>query len=193
VTPCPKPVRRPPKPRKPLRAKRWGIAQRRSKIIPTLATDGKRSKRRKIIPNLIPAPAFPKPDRKAGTAHRRRPREWGFMHFCHARGCELCLDADTRKLLDPPPTCSGPLEFAHLSDKKRYDVGDVGACLHQTTHRGIDGKEGGKAVWYVALERHGQHFIRMRLANRARAAWDALSPEQREDWERRAAAQRRSA
>lgn len=125
-----------------------------------------------------------------GTAHSRRPRELGFMAFCHARGCELCLDPDVRKLVDIP-RCTGRLEFAHLSDRRRYDVGDVGAVLHQSIHRGIDGKEGGKATWYVALERSGQHLVRMRFANRARRAWDALTPEQRADWDARAAAQHR--
>jgi hypothetical protein len=128
-----------------------------------------------------------------GTAHSRRPREWGFMAFCHARGCELFLDLDTQKILGVRHMCPryDPLEFAHLSALKRYDVGDVGACLCRTVHRGIDGKEGGKAVWYVALGREGQHTIRMRLANRARAAWDALSPAQRQEWEDRAAEQRK--
>lgn len=129
---------------------------------------------------------------KRGTKHSRREREWGFMAFCHARGCELCLDADLRALLVVPPQCSGLLEFAHLSDKKRYDVGDIGACLHQSIHRGIDGKLGGKATWYVALERSGQHLIRTRLANRARRAWDELTTDQRADWDRLAAEQRRA-
>lgn len=150
-----------------------------------------------------PSLAFPKPKRKAkaapkpiahswmrksarGTKHSRRPRELGFMAFCHARGCELCLDRDLRGLIEFPG-CSGRLEFAHLSERRRYDVGDIGACLHQSTHRGIDGKEGGKALWYVALDRSGQKLVRMRLANRARRAWDELAPNQRAEWDRVAA------
>ena len=128
---------------------------------------------------------------KRGTKHSRRPREFGFISFCHARGCELCLDADLQKLISVFCPRSGPVEFAHLSNRRRYDTGDIGACLHQWIHRGIDGKEGGKAPWYVALERSGQNLFRMRLANRARAAWERLTPEQRAEWDRRAAAQRK--
>ena len=159
MNPQPKPTKRPPKPRKPLRR-------------------GKPIARSRMRPS------------KRGTRHSRRPREWGFMAFCHARGCELCLDVDLQKLIGIVFLRVGPLEFAHLSDRKRYDVGDVGACLHQAIHRGIDGKEGGKAPWYVALERSGQNLFRMRLANRARAAWDRLTPEQRAEWDAKAAAQR---
>jgi alkylhydroperoxidase/carboxymuconolactone decarboxylase family protein YurZ len=118
-----------------------------------------------------------------GTKHSRRPREWGYMAFCHARGCELYLDVATQGMLGFQHHCQGRLEFAHLSDKKRYDVGDVGACLCQTTHKGIDGKVGGKAPWYVALDRTGQRMIRMRLADRARRDWDALTPAQRAHWD----------
>ena len=110
------------------------------------------------------------------------------MHFCHERGCELALDLDTQEILGIEHWClvSDRLEFAHLSDMKRYDVGDVGAVLCWTIHKGIDGKEGGKAHWYVAIGKRNQSEIRMRLANRARAAWDALSDAQRAEWERRA-------
>ena len=130
---------------------------------------------------------------KRGTKHGRRPREAGFMAFCHDRGCELCLDTHLHEVLGIVCLREGPLEFAHLSDLKRYDVGDIGACLHQAIHRGIDGKEGGKAPWYVALEKSGQHLFRMRLANRARAAWDRLLPSQQIGWDMKAAAQRSAA
>lgn len=173
IRPQPKPDPRAPKARRPLRAKHWGTRPVR-----------------KLRKNPTAGLAFPKPEPKRGTAHARRPREMGFMAFCHARGCELCLDPDMRKVVEIP-RCSGRLEFAHLSDKKRYDVGDVGACLHWSVHKGVDGKTGGKGPWYVALGRSGQHLFRMRLANRARSAWDALTPEQRADWDARAAAQHR--
>lgn len=132
--------------------------------------------------------------RKAGgTAHGRRRREPGFVHFCHERGCELALDAELQHLLSVSHDCSfEPVEFAHLHDLRRYAPGDVGAGLCRPVHRGIDGKVGGKLPWYVALGYDGQHMIRMRLANRARAAWDALTDEQRAEWERKAAAWRSS-
>lgn len=183
MNPQPKPTKRPPKPRQPLRhgkaltAKRWGVHR----------------KLKKSVPNPQAAKvAYPKPTREAKTKHGRRPREWGFMHFCHARGCELDLDRDLQHLLGIKHVCTGPLEFAHLSDKKRYDIGDVGACLcRDAAHRGIDGKVGGKATWYVALGKRGQNLlVRMRLSNRARAAWDALTPAQRAEWDRKAAEQR---
>jgi len=122
------------------------------------------------------------------SKHARREREHGYMHFCHARGCELALDAETQRGLGISHDCSFErLEFAHLSDKKRYDVGDVGACLDVALHRGIDGnKIGGKPPWYVALGRAGQLSLRMHLANRARAAWDALSGLERATWEAKA-------
>lgn len=134
--------------------------------------------------------AFPKPTQPDGTKHRRRPRELGYMAFCRARGCELLLDLGGQKVLGIVHRCRGPVQFAHLSDLKRYDVGDIGAGLcRDEAHQGIDGKEGGKAPWYVALDWTGQHTIRMRLANRARAAWDALTPEDRATWDARAAAE----
>jgi len=118
------------------------------------------------------------------TKHSRRPREFGFISFCHARGCELALDRDTQRILGIVHDCAFErVEFAHLGDKRRYEVGDIGACLCVTVHRGIDGRLGGKLSWYVELGRAGQHLIRMRFANRARAAWDALTPAERERWE----------
>ena len=109
------------------------------------------------------------------------------MHFCHERGCELARDIDTQRLLGISHDCSfEPIEFAHLHDLRRYAPGDIGAGLDRTTHLGIDGKPGGKAPWYVALDKPGQSTIRMRLADRARRAWDALTDAQRADWERRA-------
>lgn len=158
-------------------------------------------KRGGYIKRKTPLPRATKPiarrtriKRKAGgTKHSRRPRENGYMHFCHERGCELALDVDTQRILQITHDCSfEPVEFAHLHDRRRYAPGDVGAGLDRTTHRGIDGKEGGKATWYVALDRRGQHLFRMRLANRARAAWDALSDEERAEWERKAEAWRAS-
>lgn len=127
------------------------------------------------------------------TAHARREREFGFMMFCRERGCELALDHELQRLIGISHDCSfEPVEFAHLHDRRRYAPGDIGAGLCVTTHRGIDGRLGGKLPWYAALDHVGQHTFRMRLANRARAAWDALSDEERTDWERRAAEWRAS-
>lgn len=127
-----------------------------------------------------------------GTAHSRRPRNWGFMSFARERGCELRGDAELQRILGIRHDCEGPIQFAHLSDKRRYDpAGDIGAGLcRDAAHQGIDGKIGGKAPWYVVLDYTGQHMARMRLANRARAAWDALTDAGRDGWEARAAAQR---
>lgn len=129
-----------------------------------------------------------------GTKHSRRPRETGYMHFCHGRGCELALDVDTQKLLGISHDCSfEPVEFAHLATERRYAAGDVGAGLDRDTHQGIDGnKIGGKPPWYVKLGKFGQKLIRDRLANRARRAWDMLTAEEREEWEREAEAWRAS-
>lgn len=157
-----------------------------------------------------PAPiAFPKPTRSGksasaplrrsrikrkagGTKHSRRPREWGFMSFARDRGCELNMDRDTQRLFFNGHICEGPREFAHLGDRRRYETGDVGAGLCRAAHRGFDGKIGGKSPWYAVLERSTQSMVRMRLANRARRAWDMLEPEEREVWERKAEAWRAS-
>lgn len=129
--------------------------------------------------------------RKAGgTKHSRRPREWGFMSFARDRGCELNMDRDTQRLFFISHVCVGERQFAHLSDRRRYDVGDVGAGLCEGAHQGFDGKIGGKAPWYAALEHPTQSLVRTHLANRARRAWDALSDEERAEWERKAEAWR---
>jgi len=106
------------------------------------------------------------------------------MAFCHHRGCELRGDAELQRVLGIRHDCEGPIEFAHLHDRRRYAPGDIGAGLcRDAAHQGVDGKIGGKAVWYAAHDYSGQHTIRMRLANRARMAWDALTPAERERWE----------
>ncbi len=105
------------------------------------------------------------------------------MAFCHHRGCELRLDTDTQRVFGFTHACRGPIEFAHLSDLKRYDVGDIGAGLCQDAHRGFDGRVGGKAAWYVALSKDGQKGVRQRLSSRARMAWDALPQEARVAWD----------
>lgn len=114
------------------------------------------------------------------------------MSFCHERGCELRGDAELQRIIGIRHDCDGPVEFAHLHDRRRYAQGDIGAGLDRTVHRGIDGRVGGKASWYVVLEYEGQHMVRMRLANRARAAWDALTDDQRAEYERKAQAWRES-
>jgi len=188
IRPQPKPVPRAKKPRKPLRARRWGISRRKQ---PSQAKQAIRQTG--LDPSSYPAPAFAKPISPKGTKHRRRVREWGFMHFCHHRGCELRGDAELQRLLGIRHDCEGRIEFAHLHDRRRHAPGDIGAGLDRAAHLGIDGKEGGKATWYVALDYTGQHMVRMRLANRARGSWDALTPEQRAEWDRRAEEQRLAA
>lgn len=168
----PKPIRKP-------KAKRWGVSRRKLK---------------KPAPDPQAAKvAWPKPTRPAGTKHRRRAREFGFMAFCHDRGCELRGDAELQRILGIRHDCDdAPIEFAHLHDRRRYAPGDIGAGLDRTVHLGIDGKLGGKATWYVVLDYTGQNMVRMRLANRARAEWNALTPEQRAEWDRKAEAECRA-
>ena len=166
-------IRPQPKPVRAEKPKRWGT-RRQKKAAPKTAGF-----------------AFPKPVKPEKTKHSRRPREWGFMMCSRSFGCELDKDKDLQRILGIKHVCEGPIEFAHLSDLKRYDIGDIGAGLCKIgAHMAVDGKVGGKAFWYVKMDYTGQHMVRMRLANRARAAWDALTPEQREEWERRAAARR---
>lgn len=162
----PKPAKRPPKSRQPIR---------RSTSIERKSWGVKR--------------------KAGGTAHSRRTRELGFMMFCRGRGCELARDVDLQRVLGISHDCSFErVEFAHLSDLKRYDpAGDIGAGLCHNLHSGLDGNRiGGKPAWYVAMDRQGQHNIRMRLANRARMAWEALSAEERAEWDRKAEAWRAS-
>ena len=152
------------------------------------------------FPKPTRAPRAPKPlKRKAqlrakrwgvsrsdrGTAHSRRARERGYMSWCRNRGCELALDHETQAILGIEHlNCPGPVEFAHLHDRRRYAEGDVGAGLCRGVHRSIDGRIGGKATWYASLGKYGQHLIRMHLANRARRAWDALPEWERARWDR---------
>ena len=156
-----------PKPVKKEKAKRWGVRRR--------------------PPREQVAFAHPKPSRPEKTKHGRRAREHGYMHFCHERGCELALDMDLQRILGISHDCAfEPIEFAHLHDRRRYAPGDIGAGLDRPTHLGIDGRPGGKLPWYVSRDYQGQHMIRMRLANRARMAWEALTDAQRDEWEKKA-------
>jgi hypothetical protein len=157
---------------------------------------------------LFPKPAKRKKERKPlrakrwgvkrkarGTKHSRRPREWGFMAFAHGRGCELARNHEAQLLAGFVHACdpNDRIEFAHLSEKKRYDVGDIGAGLCATIHRGIDGKVGGKATWYVAMGKEGQRLFGVRLSVSARVAWMQMSEWEREQFEAGSPARERAA
>lgn len=208
-----KPVKR-EKQRKPLRAKRWGVSRRVSKAEtrgakrarPPVSVERRKGKRASAqlrggvrcsgdLSASGASLAFPRPQKKLGTKHSRRPRELGYMAFCKDRGCELALERDSGTLFGVSHRCWGfrvarvVVEFAHLGYRRRYDTGDIGAGLCSEVHHGIDGREGGKAPWYVALGRRGQELLRMHLSNRARRAWNALTPRERDAWDERAKAQ----
>jgi hypothetical protein len=207
IRPIPKPVKRPkvaPRFRRPHRFEEarddpapapncWECRKPRDHKIHRLP--GARRIGRKVAgPRPSDVLPFPKPRREKKTKHGRRPREHEFMAFCHARGCEMKRDTELQRVLGiSHRRCRGRLEFAHLSDLKRYDVGDVGACLCEEIHEAIDGETGGKGWWYAPLDWTAQHTVRMRLANGARRAWDALTQAERDAWEERAAAEKAAA
>jgi hypothetical protein len=147
----------------------------------------------------LPPLLFPKPARRPGTKHSRRPRERGRMKFYSQLWCLLRDLANNGNLqphlVDAGLACRGPIEVAHLGDRGATGTGGwrrapdrATAPLCRKHHRAIDGKVGGKAPWYVALGRHGQQELRAKLVQFAGFYWDGLNDEGRAAWERRAAA-----
>lgn len=136
-----------------------------------------------------------------GTKHGRRRRGWGRMAYLASRPCDviaafidlLGVDVVANMVLVPGPH-SGKGEVMHLGNKadpggRRREDDDDTAKGCKGHHVEIDGDLGGLGRWYVALGREMQHAFRKRLIDRATAAWEALTPEQRADWDARAAAE----
>jgi len=86
------------------------------------------------------------------------------------------------------------IEVAHIGDRGATGTGgwrrapdDKTAPLCRKHHKAIDGKEGGKAPWYVALGRDGQRELRAKLVRFASYYWDGLTDDGRAHWDVRAA------
>lgn len=101
------------------------------------------------------------------------------------------------RLMSVTLACGGPVEVAHLGDRGATGTGGwrrapdkLTAPLCRKHHRAIDGTVGGKAKWYVELGREGQQELREKLVRFAGYYWDGLAPHGREEWDRRAEAQR---
>lgn len=179
MNPVPKPQKRPPKPRQPLRRKRPGV------------------RRRVAGPRPSDALAHPKPRREAKTAHGRRQRETGRMLFYKSMPCML---ADGMAMLRTVSTsqarvwvdfCDGSTEAAHLGPRKGYRAPDnqtAPLCRRHHREPGIDGNVGGRAKWYVALSPEDRLRLRQILWTQADLLWLALPVRVREEWNRRATA-----
>lgn len=157
-------------------------------------------KKVKASPKPIPRSWMRKSAR--GTKHSRREREFGRMAFYSSLWCML---RDLARGGSIPPAnvsaamaCDGPIEVAHLGDRgatgtggwrRAPDATTAPLCRHH--HRGIDGKVGGKAPWYVALGREGQSELRGLLVLFSSNYWDGLTPAGRAEWDANAERQRK--
>lgn len=191
IRPQPKPVRK-EKPRRPLRARRR----------PRAETAARASRRAAKAALALPPPVAPR-----GTKHARRPRERGRMLFysrlwCMLRDIALTGNVEPRLIGVATDCGKGPfwsgIEVAHLGDRGATGTGgwrrapdDKTAPLCRKHHKAIDGKEGGKAPWYVALGREGHRELRAKLIRFAGYYWDALTDDGRAHWETQAAARDR--
>jgi hypothetical protein len=179
----PKPIRRVRTP-SPLRARRWGVH------------------RRPRSPWTTELLALPKPVTPKKNKHARRERLWGKMMFLKTQACmvlEAFWDEFTNEDVAaagaptiPTPCSSRRIQVMHLrkeaSQARPDDERTASGC--EGHHHGIDGDLGGRDPWYVVLGRVRQRRFRDRLAALGNAAWLALSPEERADWDARAAARR---
>jgi hypothetical protein len=94
--------------------------------------------------------------------------------------------------------CDGEVQVAHLGKRGAAGTGgwrrapdDKTAPLCRHHHDVIDGRTGRRArAWFVELGRTGQDYLREKLIQFAAFYWDGLAPSGREEWERRAAAER---
>jgi hypothetical protein len=128
---------------------------------------------------------------KRGTAHSRRPREWGRLAYYKTLPCDMfasCVAQFPDALVMFWGACLGRTEVAHLGDRAGWrrcpDSETAPLCRHH--HQDIDGRIGGRAPWYVALGREGQRALRERLVARADLRWSTLTTNQRQDWNARA-------
>jgi hypothetical protein len=133
--------------------------------------------------------------RKArGTAHSRRPREWGRMAWLHHwRACFVRAFFQERwspydpeasmaiaiqeRLTGLVPPCGGPFQCAHLFG--RYNNGDdktILACRDH--HMDIDQTR----RWFLVLTKPERLWLKTFLAARATAAWESLPVEERARW-----------
>jgi hypothetical protein len=198
VTAFPKPVKRPKKPRQPLRRTRMRPGARRSAV----------KKAAQNIPQL-----FPKPEPKRGTKHSRREREWGRMAWLHSS--KLCFvwgffatawekndpESEIIRAVERGGTftaheamsifsrCEGELQVMHLGPRKGYRAPDNQTALGcRRHHEDIDQARS----WFRCLTIAQRAAFELYLYRKATAAWLALPPEERAAWDARAAAERLS-
>ena len=209
--------------RTPLRAKRWGVSKKVSKAeardgkgrrCPT-ADDRRQGKRASAQSRGASTGArsasgaslaFPKPERKTGTKHGRRPREFGRMLFYSTLRGDV-VEALRSLSLETGKTAyfiaaekAGPgvgrvqvmhLHLGHMAGRRRAPDHQT-APGHENHHKGIDGDIGGKARWYVELGWDRQQAMHAKLIDRARAKWNALTDRERQGWDELAELQRRT-
>jgi hypothetical protein len=118
-----------------------------------------------------------------GTAHSRRPREFGRMKFARdTMACAVVLHNVPVPI--PPGPCIGPLQYMHLGARKGYRAPDsegAPGCAHH--HQMIDNPDG----FYLAMTEEERADFRARAIAEQKACWDSLTPEQREWWDEQAA------
>ena len=163
IRPVPKPTKRPPKPRQPLR---------RGKPL-------ERSWMRKGA----------KKTKHARRAREFGRMAFYSSLWCMLRDISRAGRLPT-PINEVTQACEGPIEVAHLGDRgatgtggwrRAPDAKTAPLCRHH--HRSIDGRVGGKAPWYVALGREGQRELRADLVLFADLYWQGLTEEGRAHWD----------
>lgn len=83
-----------------------------------------------------------------------------------------------------PDGMAKAIEVAHLGERPGYRRAPdwTTAPLCWKHHKAIDGKEGGKAPWYVALGRERQLELRQKLWETADHYWRMLTPATQGSW-----------
>lgn len=91
--------------------------------------------------------------------------------------------------------CDGPTEAAHLGPRAGFrrcpDNQTAPLCRKHHRQPGIDGNVGGRAKWYVAMNRSDQLRLRQILWTQADLLWLALPDHVRSEWNQRAAGRQR--